>query len=318
MKSLLAEYQSQLDHFFRYVDAASLERLAQECAQSSGNLVWSGVGKSGWVAKKVAASLASVGLQAIDLCPLHALHGDIGRLQNGDWLFLLSKSGYTPELLQLAVHARSKGAKTVAIVCQKDTPLAKEVDDVILLPCLKELCPLNLAPTTSAVLQMLFGDLLLVALMRHKGITKEVFAENHPAGAIGNKLLLKVGSVMRTKDALPLCRPDEVLVDLLVPISEKGCGALLVVNELKQLQGIFTDGDLRRALQQWGSLALDMPVKNFMSPHPKTLTVTMTAFEAMQLMEMPPYPVMVAPVIESDQVVGIVKMHDLVQRGICK
>jgi arabinose-5-phosphate isomerase len=181
----------------------------------------------------------------------------------------------------------------------------------------KELCPFGLAPTTSTTVQLLFGDLLAIALMHRKQFDLASYAINHPSGAIGKKTTLSVKELMLKEGEVPLCRIEDRLVDMLVELSNKKCGALIAVNEQKELLGIFTDGDLRRALQTQGPAALDRTMGELITSKPLSIAQDALAWDAVQLMQKDPKKyVMVLPVLNQKQVVGILRMHDLVQAGI--
>lgn len=181
----------------------------------------------------------------------------------------------------------------------------------------KELCPFNLAPTISSTIQLIFGDILTVALMKKRSFSLEQYAINHPAGQIGRRSSLKVSDLM-VRDKLPLCKPSQTLSSILGELSEKRCGCVLVIDEESRLEGIFTDGDLRRELQKKGAEALQSPISALMSLRPKVIGKDSLAYEALQLMEEDQQrPVMVLPVLDGEaRVLGLIKMHDLIQSGL--
>lgn len=318
LKELLLQQKKSLDYFFDRLDLNKFEQLIEMAEHCRGKILLSGVGKSGMIAKKISLTLTSIGTRSFYLSPTNALHGDIGFVHPGDIFMLLSKSGETEELLNLVPYIRNKQAHPVAIVSNPQSRLAKACAFFLELPLDKELCPMNLVPTTSGVLQSIFGDLLAVELMNRKNFTLEHYAHNHPAGRIGKRLTLRVEDLMLRGSATPLCHPDDKLIDRLPDLSNKQCGCLLVVDETEQLQGIFTDGDLRRVLQKIGAKALDTSVKELMTKTPRSIAPSKLAWEALQMMEADQKnPITVLPVLNEEKcVAGIIRLHDLLQAGV--
>lgn len=318
LKELIAQEKESLNYFFEHLDLQKFEQLLDLAEKCPGKILLSGVGKSGLIAKKISLTMTSIGTRSFYLSPMNALHGDIGFVNEGDIFMLLSKSGESDELLNLVPYIRNKRALPVAIVSNPQSRLAKACDFFLELPLYKELCPMNLVPTTSAILQGLFGDLLAVELMHRKNFTLEHYALNHPAGRIGKRLTLKVEDLMLRGSDTPLCHPDDKLIDRLAELSNKRCGCLLVVDEARRLQGIFTDGDLRRVLQKIGATALDSSVKELMTRTPRSISPKRLAWEAIQMMEEDQKsPITVLAVLnEEAKVEGIIRMHDLIQAGV--
>lgn len=314
LSELIEQQQKYVNAFFESLDRAKTEEIFHKLAKTSGTLFFSGVGKSGIVAQKIASTLVSTGTKALYMSPLDALHGDIGIVSPGDHFLLLSKSGESDELLRLIDALKLKRAQTVAVVCNPGSRLAKIADDVIHLPLERELCPFDLSPTTSAAIQLLFGDILAVALMRKKAFSIDQYAINHPAGLIGKRAQLMVKDIMLKGREMPLAYPEQKLIDLLVELSNKRCGCLIVVDAKNSLQGIFTDGDLRRALQNFGPDALQKTLAELATKTPRTISPEKLAYEALKEMERDPKkPITVMPVVEADQVVGVIKLHDILQ-----
>lgn len=319
MKKHFLKQKELLDHFYEVLDYNVCEKLFEHLKSIKGIFFFSGVGKSGFIAQKIASTMMSTGSKAFFLPPIDALHGDLGMVSPEDVVFLLSKSGETEELIQLLPSLRSKRVEIVAITSSEKSRLAKAADHSIVLPCKSELCPFDLAPTLSAELQLLFGDVLTVALMEAKGFTLDEYAQNHPSGQIGRRTTLRVKDLMLDETRTPFCRPSDQLQQVLVEFTNKRCGCLLVVDEQKKLRGIFTDGDLRRALQLKGDQVLKEKIEDIMTPLPKSIDEDALAWDAVKLMESDQkHPVMVLPVLRREQgtVVGIIKMHDLIQAGI--
>ena len=318
IKELFDKKRQYVNHFFESVDLGEAEKFLQILLDCQGSIVLTGIGKSGLVAEKIAVTMTSTGTRALYMSPFNALHGDLGILSANDIFILISKSGETDELLTLIPYLRNKGVRLLSIVSNPKSRLAKACDFSITLPLEKELCPFDLAPTTSTVIQMIFGDILTIALMRHNQFSLDQYALNHPSGRIGKRITMKVEDLMLTGRNLPLCHPQDKLVDILVELSDKRCGCVLIVNEESKLQGIFTDGDLRRALSHKGPDVLQMPMEQLMTFAGKTVAAEKLAWEAMQLMEADPqHPITCLPVIEENRkLLGLIKMHDIIQSGL--
>lgn len=316
LKELFKSQQQYIQHYFDHLDLQAVDQVVEECLRVKGLIIFTGVGKSGIIAEKTAATLTSTGTRALYLSPTNFLHGDLGILSSDDLLVLLSRSGETQELLNLIPFAKAKGTRLLAVVSNPESRLAKHVDFFINLPFEKELCPFDLAPTTSTAVQLLFGDLLSVALMRAKRFNLAAYTLNHPSGAIGKKMTVLVDELMH-QGGLPLAYPGDRLADVIEELSSKKMGALLIVSEDRGLQGIFTDGDLRRSLQRLGASALEKRVSELMTPTSLFIEKGKLAWEALQLMQQDPKKlVTVLPVLEKGKVIGVLRMHDIVQAGI--
>lgn len=318
LKELLQNEKGYLDYFFDKIDVNAAEHMLKILHACQGVLIFSGIGKSGLVAEKIAATMTSTGTRALFVSPTNALHGDIGIASDKDIFIFLSKSGESEELLQLIPALRNKRVKVVGVVSNPKSRLAKACDFFIDLPLQQELCPFDMVPTTSAVIQMIFGDLLAIALMRMKNFSLDEYVQNHPAGRIGKRISLKVSDIMIKSPHLPLCKPQDKLVDTLVELSNKRCGCVLVVNEAQVLQGIFTDGDLRRSLQKHGASSLHLSMQEVMTTTARWIDPHSLAWEAMRKMEGDQKSaITVLPVLEDNQkVIGLIKLHDIVQSGL--
>ncbi|MCB1109727.1 MAG: KpsF/GutQ family sugar-phosphate isomerase [Chlamydiia bacterium] len=317
IKDLFEEYQRNLNYFFDHVDVQKAEEIFKLFLDCPGTLIFTGVGKSGIIAEKLAMTLISTGTKALNLPAQNALHGDIGIVTEKDVLVCISKSGESEELLSLVPFAQKKGAKTVAWVSSAQSKLGNACDLSIFLPLSKELCPFDLAPTTSTSIQMIFGDVLSVALMKAKNFSLDEYALNHPAGAIGKKITLTVEDLMLQGETLPLCRPNDKLRETLVTLTDKKCGCLLITGGDGKLQGIFTDGDLRRAFQKDPAAMLEKTMEELMTPSCLFTEKGNRAFDALRLMQKDAKRwVTVLPVVESGNLVGLIRMHDLIQAGI--
>ncbi len=317
LKNLFREQRSYLNAFFEQIDVERAEAFLKACLECKGLIVFSGVGKSGIIAEKIATTMVSTGTKALNLPPTNFLHGDLGVMTSEDLLVLISKSGETEELLTLLPFARRRKVRVLTIVSNPQSRLAKEADLSISLPVEKELCPFDLAPTTSTEVQLIFGDALAIAMMKAKGFSLSEYALNHPSGSIGKKITLSVSDIMLRKEGVPFCSPHDRLVDVLVELSNKKCGCLIVADEKQKLLGIFTDGDLRRALQNQGAGVLEKKMENLMTASAISVPQDILAWEAMKIMQKDPKRwVMVVPVINDEKVVGMVRMHDIVQAGL--
>ncbi len=317
LKELFETQQGYINAFFNTLDLEQVEALLEQLLACEGAIVFTGVGKSGLVAEKLAMTMVSTGVRAYFLPPTNALHGDLGILHEGDVFICLSKSGESDELLSLIPFVRNKGACPVAWVSSKGSRLEKACDLSIYLPLERELCPFDLAPTTSDAVQLIFGNVLAVAMMKKRNFSLDDYAANHPAGQIGKRITVRVSDLMLSGAQLPRAQPEISLCDALVELSDKRCGCLLVCDEEDQLQGIFTDGDLRRALQTHGPQVLQERLDSLMNRTFKSISPKALAFDAMNLMEADQKkPIMVLPVVEESRVRGLIKMHDILQSGL--
>jgi arabinose-5-phosphate isomerase len=287
-------------------------QLVEHILQTQGKVIFSGVGKSGLVAQKLAATHSSLGIPSFSLHPSDALHGDLGAVQTDDIFIALSKSATGDEFNQILPLLTSRGITTCLMSCKQGT-LSEKVDIVITLPIEREACPLNLAPTSSSTAMMAFGDAIAVVVSNLKGFGEKEFARNHPAGALGKRLLLTVSSIMHKNDALPLILPSTPFKDILVTITAKKRGLCVVVDERHALLGIITDGDLRRACEQgshvFETYALDIATKN-----PKFIAPDALAFTALRIME--EHNITSLVVVENKKVVGLIHIHDLIKAGL--
>lgn len=318
LKKLFERERVNLNYFFDQLDYDAISSLLEILLHNKGMIYTTGMGKSGLVAEKIAQTLTSTGSRAFFLSPINALHGDIGIVHHGDIILMISKSGESDELLHLIPIMRNKGVRLVAIVNRPDSRLSKACELTIMLPIEQELCPFNLCPTTSSTTQMIFGDVLTVALMTEKEFTLDEYMLNHPSGRIGRRLTLRVRDLMLTGKNIPLTTPKAKLVDVLVELSSKRCGCVLVVNEENFLVGIFTDGDLRRSLEKHRSATLEMKMEEIMIKNPRAIVSEVMASEAVTMMEADQNrPITVMPVVdELNHVVGLIKLHDIIQTGI--
>lgn len=317
IQRLLDKYREELSLFFDKVDVGSFEKLFALCQGCKGLLVFSGIGKSALVAEKIAVTMTATGTRALFIPPIEAMHGDVGIISNQDIFVAISKSGETEELLNLLPYVRNKGAKIVALISNPKSRLAEAADMQLIIPFHQELCPFNMAPTISTTCQTIFGDMLAVALMESKGFTLDEYAMNHPAGTIGKRITVRVKNLMIEGALIPLCKPADHLIDVLVELSDKKSGCVLVADDNKKLLGIFTDGDLRRSLQKYGSSVMSQPLSALMTPSSRFTCPEVLAWDALKMMEDQKSPITVLPVLdEAHHVVGLLKLHDILQTGI--
>jgi arabinose-5-phosphate isomerase len=317
LKNIFEEQRNLLNQFFDSLDLAQTEKILEKILACRGVVILSGVGKSGHIAEKIAATFSSTGTRSIFLDPAKALHGDIGFVEKGDLFIALSKSGHSQELIDLLPHIQKRGAFSIAIVSDPHSKLSKRSDLAVILPIDKEICPHNLVPTTSTAAQLIFGDCLAAALMHAKQFSVSDFAANHPGGSLGRKISYKVAELMLKGDAIPCSHLDKTLLEVIHELSAKRCGCLLVIDHEKRLQGIFTDGDLRRALQAHGPDALHMTLSKLMTLFPKCISPDRLALEAVQKMEEDPArPITVLAVTEEGKIVGLIRMHDILQKEL--
>lgn len=280
-------------------------------AAANGRLIVSGVGKSGLIARKIAATFTSTGSPASFLHPVDSLHGDLGMVGRDDAALLLSKSGASDELFGLVGQLKRLGVPIVAITGDPDSVLARQADVVLDASVAEEACPETLAPTTSTTAALALGDALAVTLLEVKGFRREDFAALHPGGALGKNLLLRVADVMLARD-LPTLGPDRPMRECVVLLAEKR-GTVAVVDGAGGLVGVVTAGDLTRLMERTDQF-LDIPVGDVMTRTPKSTTPAELAGAAVQLMER--YGIMALPVLDGGRkVVGMVHLHDLMKAG---
>lgn len=286
-------------------------RLMLNCA---GRIVVTGMGKSGHIARKIAATLSSTGSPAMFVHPAEASHGDLGMITGKDVVIALSNSGTTEELLTILPLIKRKGVPFITMTGNAESILARSADVHIDASVVEEACPLGQAPTASTTVALVLGDALAMALLEAKGFTQEDFAFSHPGGRLGRRLLLKVQDIMHSDDNVPRVSSDTLMKDALYEISSKGLGMTTVISPDGSLAGVFTDGDLRRALDA-GRNILDTRMHEVMSRHSKTVRAQALATEAARLMEENRIYTLVV-VDDSNQLNGVIRMHDLLQANV--
>lgn len=301
----VAELQQRVDDRFA--------RACEMCLAAAGRVVVSGLGKSGHVAHKIAATLASTGTPAFFLHAAEASHGDLGMVTRGDVLLVISNSGETPELLALLPPLRRLMVPVIALTGRADSTLAREATVHLDVSVREEACPLNLAPTASTTAALAMGDALATALLEARGFTSDDFARAHPGGALGRKLLLHVSDVMRRGDDLPRVTATAPLEQGLMEMSRKGLGMTAVVDAAGALTGIFTDGDLRRALDTGVDLRTT-PMRDVMTRNPRHIAPQELAAEAVNRMQ--EFRITALLVVDAGQLAGALNIHDLLRAGV--
>jgi arabinose-5-phosphate isomerase len=288
--------------------AAAVERIRL----ASGRVVVSGVGKSGHIGRKIAATLASTGTPAFFVHPSEASHGDLGMVTEDDIIIALSWSGETAELKSLVEYSRRFQLPLIAVTAAPESTLARASDINLTLPHVTEACPHGLAPTTSTLMQLALGDALAIALLESRGFTAEDFRVFHPGGKLGANLHF-VRDIMRSGDAVPLVALGTLMSEAILVISEKGFGCVGVVDGRGRLIGVVTDGDLRRHMSPD---LLGLRAENIMTPSPKTVPPDSLVGEALAMMNLNQRPFTVLFVVEDGRPVGVVHMHDFLRIGV--
>ncbi len=283
---------------------------------ATGKVITSGLGKSGIVAGKAAATFSSTGTPAVFLHPVEAMHGDIGLAQKNDIGLLFSNSGETKEVLEVLQAFKRLGLKTIAVVGRKRCSLGEFADCALDAGVKEEACPLNLSPTSSVIVALALGDALAACLMRRRGFTEEDYSRLHPSGTLGKKLLLRVSELMHSGEEIPKVITGTPMSEALYILTSKAMGAVIVTDASDTLRGIYTDGDLKRTIRQ-GKNFLEVKVDEIMSADPVAIHKERLAMEALALMENRPSQISVLPVVDQkNRVVGIIRLHDLVRAGL--
>jgi len=284
------------------------------CMDTTGRVVVTGMGKSGHVSNKIAATLASTGTPAFFMHPAEASHGDVGMITKHDLLLAISYSGETEEIITILPVVKRMGAKLLAMTGNPNSTLAKTADVHLDVSVAEEACPLNLAPTASTTATLAMGDALAVALLKNRGFTAEDFARSHPSGNLGKRLLLRVADVMHSGDRIPAVSADVTLRDALLEMTDKGLGMTAIVDAKNKVMGIYTDGDLRRTLDT-GADVRSTAIRDVMHTNCKTISPDLLAAEALHLLE--EYKITSLLVVdESNTLVGALNIHDLFREGL--
>lgn len=290
----------------------TFEKAIATIHASKGRLVISGIGKSAIVAQKIVATLNSTGTPSLFMHAADAIHGDLGMVQDEDVVLIISKSGESPEIKVLVPLIRNFGNTLIGMVGNRESFLAKESDILLDTTVEQEACPNNLAPTSSTTAQMVMGDVIAVCLMELNGFNGRDFAKYHPGGNLGKRLYLRVGDLSKANE-VPQVLVNASLKEVIVEITQKRLGLTAVLNQEGLLEGIITDGDLRRMLEKSNSID-QITAADILSPNPKTIAPETLAVEALELMRN--HDISALLVVEDQRYLGVLHLHDLVREGI--
>ncbi|MEJ2298202.1 MAG: KpsF/GutQ family sugar-phosphate isomerase [Woeseiaceae bacterium] len=317
---LLALAARVLDIESRAIEALK-ERLGDDflaacelCLQTSGRVVVTGMGKSGHISNKIAATLASTGTPAFFMHPAEASHGDLGMITAEDLLLAISYSGETREVLTILPTVKRLGTPLLSITGKPLSTLAREADVHLDISVAEEACPLQLAPTASTTAMLAMGDALAIALLEKRGFTAEDFARSHPSGSLGKRLLLRVSDVMHTGDRVPAVGPDVTLRDALLEMTDKRLGMTAIVDDDGHLLGVFTDGDLRRTLDA-GADIRQTRIRDVMHENCKVVSADILAAEALHILEENKITALLVT-DQSNMLIGALNIHDLFREGL--
>lgn len=302
-------------------DIAVILDYLEECKKNKSKLILTGVGKSGIVAKKIASTFCSLGIMSLYLNPLDSLHGDIGIVDKRDLVIVLSNSGETNELLTILPYLSSRGVKIVSILGNDTSTIAKHSQVVLDASVEREVCPLNLAPTASTIVAMAIGDCLAAAWIERSKLSETDFAINHPAGSLGKRLTLKCKDIMLKPGEFDLVQLETAFSDIISSITTYGIGATIVEYQkgLNKIEGIITDGDIRRALQAKKNIDLkNIKAKDIMSNNPVCIDQEELAIIALEIMENNSKgEISILPVVDDNKkILGLLRLHDLIKSGL--
>lgn len=294
-------------------EAQALVTLFELLTTTGGSLIISGVGKSGLIGQKIAATFSSLGLPSFFLHPTEAMHGDLGRVTKSDAIVLISKSGTTEELLALLPYVSIPKERIIALVGNVNSPISEKSGIVLDASVEKEACINDLAPTTSTTVALGMGDAMAVLYENALGVSKEKFAVNHPAGLLGKSLSLRVTRLLIPKTDCPMVSEQATLQDAILAMTQKPVGMCAIVDGTK-LKGILVEGDIRRAFAK-SPEAIQKPVTSLMNAEPVTIDPETLAFDALKTMENPSHQISVVPVVQNGEFVGVLRLHDLFKAG---
>lgn len=308
------------------IEADSVEQLKERINEdflraveiihnSKGRVVVTGMGKSGLIGRKIAATLASTGTPSFFMHPAEASHGDLGMVTEEDVVIVISNSGETEEVMKLIPFLKYFNVKIVAITGNVNSTLAQQADAVLDVSVKEEACPFGFIPTASTTSTLAMGDALAVALIMRNGFKKEDFAFFHPGGSLGRKMLTKVRDLMHFGEALPIAYPDTLMLEALLEISSKRLGVVVIVDKERKILGIITDGDVRRGIQKWGKELFDLKASQIMTPNPKTINEEELAAVALSKMQKHSITSLVVP-DSNGTLKGIIHIHDILKKGI--
>jgi len=311
IKTTIELERDELSSLAQRIDSSFENAL--DLINSSNKIIFAGIGKSGHIAQKIAATFTSVGLQSLFLHPVEALHGDIAIVNKNDTIILLSKSGNTTELLDLIPILRSLNCKVISILGNTNSYLAENSDIVLDGSVSKEACPINLAPTTSTTVALAIGDALAVASMQLRGFKAEDFAKSHPSGQLGKNITIKVKDIMHKGDKIAILNEHSKIKDIIIEISDKKLGCACVLDG-ENFLGIITDGDIRRILLKYDDYN-NILAKDIMTKNPISIGGDAFIGSALDLMEKRESQINVLPVLDGTKLKGIIRIHDILGKG---
>ena len=291
----------------------SFVEACEACENCKGKIIVMGLGKSGHIADKIAATFASTGTSAFFIHPSEAIHGDLGMIDKEDVVLILSNSGETEEIVSLIPMIKKMGITIIALTGNKKSKLSKEASVHVYVEVKEEACPMNLAPTASTTAALAMGDAIAVALLEKKGFTKEDFAKSHPGGSLGRKLLLSLGDIMHKNNEIPIVYETDKLASGLIEMSEKALGMTAVLNDNNELVGIFTDGDLRRTLENKVDIQSTY-MKEVMSKDPYIMNEDTLAYNAVATIQ--EMKITSLLIVKDKRVIGALNIHDLFRAGV--
>jgi arabinose-5-phosphate isomerase len=294
---------------------SDFERAVTILHEIKGRVVVTGMGKSGLVGKKIAATLASTGTPAFFLHPAEASHGDLGMVTERDIIIAISNSGETEELVGLIPFLKRFRVKLISMTGNLNSTLAKASDVALDISVREEACPMGIVPTASTTATMAMGDALAVCLLVKKGLNEKDFAQFHPGGSIGKKFFVKVADLMHTGDRLPLISMDTPMSRAVIEMSSKRLGHAVVVDKGRKVTGVLTDGDVRRGLERWGGKLFDLPAEQVMTKNPKSISGDELAAKALSIMESFSITALIVP-DEEGKPLGMIHLHDILRQGI--
>ena len=301
----ISELKNHLDENF--------ESACNACIQCNGKIIVMGVGKSGHIADKIAATFASTGTPSFFVSPSEALHGDLGMIDQNDIIIALSNSGESQEIIELLPVLKKMKIPIISLTGNNESKLAKASDSHINVSVKEEACPMNLAPTASTTAALAMGDAIAVALLEKKGFSEEDFAKSHPGGTLGKKLLLSVKDIMHIGDEIPYVRESDKLSIGLIEMSQKALGMTAVINDKNELTGIFTDGDLRRTLEKKVDIENTL-MHQVMSKKPLVISPDQLATNAVEILQGKKITSLI--VAQKNKIVGALNIHDLFRAGL--
>jgi len=290
-------------------------RAVEIIHNSKGRVVITGIGKSGLVGRKIAATLASTGTPSFFMHPAEASHGDLGMVTEDDVVIAISNSGETDEILRLIPYLKYFNVKIIALTGNPQSTLAKQADVFLDVSVKEEACPFGFIPTASTTVTMAMGDAIAVALIMRNGFKKEDFAVFHPGGSLGRRMLTKVKDLMHTGEEVPVAYPDTLMLDAVLEISSKRLGVVVIVDENKRILGIITDGDVRRGVQRWGKELFELKASQIMTKNPKTINEEELAAVALSTMQKYSITSLVVPANDGT-LKGLIHIHDILKKGI--